>query len=117
MEKIKEKGLCHEIHRAWVITNTRLSEDAIRYGECNNMKMIGWKYPKDRGVEVLIEETKLHPVTCLTVIDDYEKKWLLENNVVLCQDLPRRIDLLNKLGIREKRLKELLKEVRDVCGE
>lgn len=117
MTKINEKKLCHEIHKAWVITNTRLSRDAIVYGECNNMKMIGWNYPKDRGVEVLIEETGLHPVTCLTTIDANDKRMILENNVVLVQDLPSQINLLEKLGIKDKKLDDLLKEVEELCGD
>ncbi len=115
MEKIVEKGMCHEIHKAWVITNTRLSKDAIKYGECNNMKMIGWRYPKGRGVEVLVEETKLHPVTCLTTLNDKEKTDLLYNDLILCQDVPHRVDLLKKIGINHSRVKAILKEVREVC--
>ncbi|MDP2684553.1 MAG: ATP cone domain-containing protein [bacterium] len=117
IEKINQKGLCHEIHKAWVITNTRLSRDAIVYGECNNMKMIGWNYPKNRGVEVLIEETGLHPVTSLTTLSYDEKKRLLENNIVLVQDLPNKIKFLGTIGIREKKLVDLLKEVKALCGE
>jgi len=115
--RIEEQGSCHVIHKAWVITNTRLTGDAIKYGECAGMKVIGWKYPKGRGVEVLIEETGLHPVTCLTSINDKEKKGLLENDIVLCQDIPKRIDFLKSLGIDDERLEILLEEVRGVCGE
>ena len=117
LEKMDDKKLCHKIHKAWVITNTRLSQDAIAYGECNGMKMIGWNYPKGRGVEVLIEETGLHPLTCLTTINDNEKRMLLDNNVVLVQDLPEKIYLLKNLGIKDKNLENLLKEAKDICGD
>lgn len=114
MEKITGTGLCHEIHKAWVITNTRLSKDAIIYGECNGMKMIGWKYPKDNGVEVLIEESGLHPVTCLTSLDSNEKRILLDNNIVLAQDLLKQEKLLRIIGIRNKKLEDVLQEVEDL---
>lgn len=115
MEKINQRGLCHEIHKAWVITNTRLSKDAIIYGECNGMKMIGWKYPKNRGVEVLIEETGLHPVTCLTTLTDNKKRILLDNNIVLAQDLPNQLNFLRRMGIRDKKIENVLREVEGLC--
>lgn len=117
MEKINQRGLCHEVHKAWVITNTRLSRDAIIYGECNGMKMIGWNYPKDRGVEVLIEETGLHPVTCLTTLTDSEKRILLDNKIVLAQDLPNQIKILQSIGISGRKLMVVLKEVSELCFE
>ena len=46
-----------------------------------------------------------------------DKRSLLENNIVLVQDLPLQVNLLQKLGIRDKKLADLLKEVEELCGD
>lgn len=116
MKRIKKEKDCHAFHQAWVVTNTRLTKDAIKYGECNDMKMLGWRYPKNGGVEALIEDAGLHPLTCLTSLNDREKKSLLDSGTVLSKDIPKKIDFLKSLGIGNKRLKQLLKETEDVCS-
>jgi len=40
----------HEFHRAWVVTNTRFTSKAIKYAECMDIKLLGWKYPKNQGI-------------------------------------------------------------------
>lgn len=54
-----------KIDQAMIITNTRFSESARRYGGCRNILQIGWSTPPSRGLQDLIEEKKLHPITCL----------------------------------------------------
>ncbi|MDP2650424.1 MAG: ATP cone domain-containing protein, partial [bacterium] len=49
------------IDEGWIITNTRFTRDAARYGACNNLHLLGWDYPKERGLEILIGETRVHP--------------------------------------------------------
>jgi hypothetical protein len=114
MKKLGEKGECHPYHQAWVVTNTHLSYDAIKYGEGVGMKMIGWRYPKEGGVEDLIECAGLHPLTCLTSLNAGEKTFLLESGIVLCQDLPKRPDLLKSLGIKDLKLRQMMKEIEEV---
>lgn len=117
MKKINKNGRCHSLHQAWVVTNTHMTKDAIQYGECMGIKMIGWRYPKGGGVEALIEDAGLHPLTCLTSLKNQEKRKLLENNTVLCQDIPKKIDFIKSLGVGEARMKQLLKEVEDLCSK
>lgn len=80
----------------WIVTNTRFSTDAIKYSECNNIKLTSWGYPKNAGIMDLIEKTKLHPVTMVEGLTKEDKMRLMAAGVVTCQQLldPKHRDLL-----------------------
>ena len=40
-----------KFHEAWLVTNTKLTLDAIRYAVCVRMKAIGWSYPDEDNLQ------------------------------------------------------------------
>ncbi len=48
-----------------LVTNAKFSSKAVRYAKCIGMNLWGWKYPQKQGLEKVIEENKLYPVTIL----------------------------------------------------
>lgn len=99
-----------------LITNTKFSSTAIQYGECNNLNMIGWNYPRDKNLHNLIEEMNLIPLTALTTISQNEKKLFLANDIVLAKQL-NNINLLKSYGLTDIKIKLILKEVESICLE
>ena len=73
--------------RPWIVTNTRFSTDAIKYGECQNIRLTSWGYPKGEGIMDLIEHTALHPITILEDLSSQDKLRLLTSGVVTCRQL------------------------------
>ncbi len=73
--------------RAWIITNTRFSTDAIKYSECQNIRLTSWGYPKGEGIMDLIEHTGLHPITILDDLSQSDKMRLLSSGIVTCRQL------------------------------
>lgn len=59
--------------------------------------MIGWNYPEKGNLQDMIEEGRLHPITCLTTLTDGEKKTLLTSGVVLCSSVKRVPEILRKV--------------------
>lgn len=98
-----------------LITNTRFTKNAISYGECVGLKMISWDYPKENNLYSLIEETGLHPITCLTTIPKNDKNRLIDNDVVLCRDIKGNSSLLKKHGISTDRVPKILNEIGALC--
>lgn len=47
--------------RVGLITNTSLTEDAIKYGLCKNMYLLAWNFPPHEGLETLITRYNLYP--------------------------------------------------------
>ncbi len=104
-----------KIFRGWVVTNTKFSEDAVKYGLCSNLELIGWDFPTGRSLRQMIDITGLHPVTCLTSLSQREKQQLLEQGIVLCRELQNNGNLLAQMGIKPNRLKTVLNEAQSLC--
>ncbi|MFH0857348.1 MAG: restriction endonuclease [Candidatus Magasanikbacteria bacterium] len=98
----------------WIITNSIFSVDAIKYAECMNMKIIGWRYPHDFGLEHLVEDAKLHPITCLSNLTKTQKQELLQKGIVICSDLYSHEQFLKNLGVN---VHALFKELQDLYKE
>ncbi len=105
-KQLKDKQL-----KAWVVTNTRFSPDALRYGTCAGLNLLSWDYPLNDSIKVMIDRYKHYPITCLTLLTKPEKEHLLENNVVLCSELKDDYARLNALHIPDKRIQQIKKEL------
>ncbi len=104
-------GKPRHLDEGWLITNTKFTETAIHYGECQGLKMIGWNYPKKGNLQQFIEDGELHPLTCLTTLTGNEKQQLLLKKIVLCRDLKTSPAYLKELNLAPDRLKEILDEI------
>lgn len=102
-------------HESWLITNTDFTKNALRYGKCVGMKMISWNYPYGKGLQTLIEETALHPLTCLTTLSDGEKNIILKTGKVLCQDVKADHELLKNAGVNDTKLAKVVDEIGVLC--
>lgn len=100
-----------------IFTNTRFSSDAIQYGKCVGLHLIGWDYPKKGNLKDRIEHSGLYPITCLTTLTRSEKKYLLERNIVLCKDLCRNPNILYSFSNRRRHHNNILKEAHHLCDE
>lgn len=98
-------------HEAWLITNTKLTTDAIQYAKCVGMKTIGWSYPKNESLEILIDKSGLHPITCLTTLNNYQKNQLLEKDIVLCKELLDQKKLLQQFNLSNQKMHDLIDEI------
>ncbi|MBM3272370.1 ATPase [Candidatus Kaiserbacteria bacterium] len=103
------------VDEGWLITNTRFTRNAIRYARCSNLTAIAWDYPRGRGLLSMIEEARVHPLTCLTTLSEGEKRQLLERRIVLCKDI-QTPHLLQEYGVKPHRIPQVLEEARNLCG-
>jgi hypothetical protein len=76
----------------WVVTNTKLSEDAIKYAKCKGMRAIAWNYPEKGNLQDCVEDPALYPVTLLPGLSNEDKQTLLEANIVLVSDFLKKSD-------------------------
>lgn len=108
-------GHAEKFHQGWVVTNTRFSDDASKYGRCMNMNLVGWDYPKNNGLKDWIDGSGLHPVTCLTSLTQKEKQQLLDKKIVLCKTMHHNNALLQSIGIKPPRLQKVMDECVALC--
>ncbi len=107
-EDIKDK---YNLAEAWIVTNTKVTSDALAYSLCVNMRIISWSYPENGSLRDLVDKFNLHPITILTALSQNQKQQLLENHIVLCKDVNESVlDLLTDLPPSKK--KEILEQIR-----
>ncbi len=104
-----------KFHQGWVITNTRFTSDAIQYGNCIGLKLIGWDYPDNGSLRNQIDSLGLYPITCLTKLTKYEKQMLLDNKILLCREICRNDEILLQVGIKPSRIKAVQQEGLQLC--
>ncbi len=108
-------GIKRKLTEGWLITNTKFTEQAIKYGECNHVKMLGWNYPTKGNLQDIIEELRLHPFTCLESLSNTHKRVLLKKNVVLCMDIYNNPQILEEIGMKSPEKEEVIAEIKMVC--
>ncbi|MBP3193102.1 ATP cone domain-containing protein [Natronogracilivirga saccharolytica] len=104
-------------HEGWIVTNTRFTDDAISYGTCAGLVMLGWDYPKKSSLKKRIGLAGLHPLTCLSSLQQKEKAFLLEKGVVLCRRVRENEYLLRELGLSDTRIKKVISECDELVNE
>jgi hypothetical protein len=72
---------------AMIVTNTKFSSHAKIYAACRNIRLIGWSYPLEHGLQALIESKKLLPVTYLRNLRVSDRKQLLSAGFLLLRQL------------------------------
>ena len=76
-----------EIDRAMIVCNTKYSDHAKRYGECRGILQIGWSSPPYHSLQDMIEEKKLHPITCLKGLKKETRERLTSAGVILMKQV------------------------------
>ncbi len=109
---IKEKAPAYS--QALLVTNTKLTTEALRYARCVGLKVISWDYPADHSLKKLIDQANFHPITALTSLSLNQKERLLKKGVVLCRQLINNPQLLKYLGFSQVKISRVLNEAREV---
>jgi hypothetical protein len=107
-------GLENRSFHGMVFTNTRFTADALAYGHCVGLRMVGWDYPKNESLKDMIEQTGLFPITVLTLLNNKQKQKLLEGNILLCRQLNEKIGLLDQLGLTPAKKAKVIEEIRQI---
>lgn len=103
------------VDEGWLVTNTQFTSNAIRYARCSNLTIIAWDYPRTRGLMQMIEEKRVHPLTCLTTLSEGEKRRLLDNKIVLCKSVQTE-HILKEYGVAPARIPQVLSEAKQLCS-
>lgn len=118
MEALFDKD---RIYQPWLMTNTKLTYDAIDYSKCMNIKATSWSSPKEESLHNLIMKSGLHPVTVLDSIPSSQLQSLLERDIVTCFRLNKAIesnsveDILSVAEINN--IKEDIKVICNIYGK
>jgi hypothetical protein len=102
-------------HRGWLVTNTRMTSEAIAYGTCVGLGLLSWDYPPEKSLRERIDGSGLHPVTCLTTLSVKLKRQLLEKGIITCRDLIAGPQVLLEFGLSQPEIDEAIDEAYAIC--
>lgn len=103
--------------RGWLVTNTRLTDDALQYAECNDFSVRSWGYPGNLSLEKMIEDKRLYPVTIVSGIQAGLISKLLKEDIILVKDLVDMNvrDIRRILSLPERKAAALKKQADELC--
>lgn len=110
---------CPKFDSVWLVTNTKFSSDAIKYGSCRGMRLIGWGYPKGGSLQEMVEAKRLYPITVLRTLDAASQRRFTAANLMLCKHAAELSpeELSEKTGLSRRRLAPIIEEIRQVCED
>ncbi len=93
-------------------TNTKFSKTVVKYANCAGIDLLGWKYPKSKGLEKVIDNNGFYPITILPSLDKRTFEIFLKKRMIMAKDLlginPGRFSKKHKIS--EKKIKRLIKQ-------
>lgn len=112
VEKLQQEERYKDISfTAWIVTNGRFSPDSIEYSRLKKINLLGWDFPKDRGLKHLMERERMFPITILTHLNKDEKQKLMAEGIVTCAQLMKQPGKLDQLGLNEDDQRSVVKEL------
>lgn len=98
-----------------IVTNTKFTDRALKYAQCQGLALLGWDYPQGSNLHERIEKAGIYPITALTTLGHHEKMALLSQRLVLCKTLPQETRALAEAGVTGKKADAVLEEVGALC--
>ncbi len=98
----------------WLVTNTKFSEDAKKYADCQNIRLTGWSYPENEGIEQMLVSRNLFPVTVLDVEKEVIDR-LVMAGYVFCRDVVVcGIKGLVEIGLKKRDAERLILDAKSI---
>jgi len=110
-------GIKRKIDEFWLITNTKFSDQAIKYGECEGLKLVGWNYPAKGNLHDIIEQNGLHPITTMASLSRDQKRDLIGRGVMVCIDIIGNPAVLDQVGVRGDAKERVLTEAQMIIEQ
>jgi hypothetical protein len=78
--------LADKVDKEMLVCNTKVSPEVVTYAKCVGQDVLSWRYPPERGLEKMIEDKKLYPITILGPTRQ-ELEIFAQNKLMVAKDL------------------------------
>lgn len=112
LDDVKSAGKFSPDLNFLIVTNSKFTNQAIKYSNCKGIKLLGWNYPKNEGLEDLIDKYKLYPITILPSFKSYQAEIFKSEGVMLVDEILG-LDIVKfskKVNIPKNQLESLKRE-------
>lgn len=110
-DDLKEK---HSFTGAMLVTNTKVSTDALDYLKCKDIGVMSWSYPENASLREMTEEYKLYPITELSNLTLFEKQELLGKDIILIKQIAENPDILNQAFLPSEKKREVVEMAKSI---
>lgn len=100
-------AVTNDYSQMWLVTNTKLTDDALAFSKQYNIKVVSWNYPQGESLRDIFRNSNLSPITCLTSLSSAQKQDLLQKGIVFCKDF---VD-----STKSSQYKDALEEANMIC--
>jgi hypothetical protein len=115
---LKQARICTEdicgIKEFWLITNTKFTSAAERYGQCVGISLLSWDYPRNNNLHDRIQRAGVYPITVMQSITPAQAETLIARNVILCRDIVEQPYILRHLHISAKKQEAIMQEAAEI---
>lgn len=103
-------------YQMFVITNAYFTQNAIQYAQCRNMRLLGWRYPREESLISIAERNKLYPITVLPSLTHETLERLAQHKIILLHDILSysRDDIELKLGLSPDLAEKIWEETKAI---
>ncbi len=116
---LKEAKVCSAdicgVKEFWLITNTKFTSAAERYGMCVGLHLLSWDFPRNNNLHDRIQKARLYPITVLQSLTAAQIATLIQRDVILCQDIMNKPHILRHLHLTPKKQERVMYEVSEIC--
>ena len=102
------------IKEFWLITNTKFTTTAEKYGNCVGLKLLSWDFPRKNNLHDRIERAGVYPITVLHSLSSSQISTLFEYDVILCSELANNPHLLHSLHLSDEKNEEIITEAKNI---
>lgn len=85
-----------------LVSNTKVSQDVLQYSSCIGQEVLSWRYPPEKGLEKLIDDKGLYPMTILQ-LNSFELNAFSKINLMIAQNLltedPKKISSMTGINV------------------
>jgi len=99
-----------------LVTNAKFTTQAVAYSQCQQIDLLGWKHPKDGGLESLIESHGLYPITIIPSLTGHLKEVLAGQRIILARDVLKidPVKFSNRFKVSQGQVGALVSEARQL---
>lgn len=73
--------------KSLMVTNAKFTARAAQYAVCSGIDLLGWRWPLGHGLESLVDQYRLYPISILPSLGGRLSAILAENRIMLAKDL------------------------------
>lgn len=111
---LQNKKICNDdicgISEFWLITNTKFTSAAEKYGQCMNLRLLSWDFPRHNNLHDRIQRAKIYPISVLQTLTTAQIATLIAQDIILCKELVARPSTLRTLHISSRKQEAVLAE-------